>query len=105
MPFTRLFVRITERNGDYMRITPLFDAMQFTASGPNSLWIMGVGRLLLAESRSPGSPAESQLLRYLPLRIEISEAIANPTTTLKTSSKISNCQIRYICILDKAHPD
>ena len=78
MPFTRLFVRITERNGDYMRITPLFDAMQFTASGPNSLWIMGVGRLLLAVSRSPGCDYERLLTRKLPLESTTPAAKSDP---------------------------
>lgn len=46
--YSEAFIQITERNVDDMRITPLFDVIQFTDSGPNSLWIMGVGRLLLA---------------------------------------------------------
>ncbi len=61
--YSEAFVQITERNGGYMRISPLFDAMQFTASGPNSLWIMGAGGPLLAESRSLARVYERQLSR------------------------------------------
>ena len=37
---------------------------------------------ILDDSRSTGSPAERQLLRKLPFRIEISEAIADPKRTI-----------------------
>ena len=68
--YSEAFVQITERNGDYMRITPLFDAMQFTASGPNSLWIMGVGRLLLADFSCLVVAFQRLLLRKLTFKLD-----------------------------------
>ena len=57
-----------------MRITPLFDVMQFTASGPNSLWIMGAGRLLLAVSRSSVPAFQRLLWRKQPLKSSTPES-------------------------------
>jgi len=52
-----------------------------------------VGRPFLADSRSLGNAAESQLWRKLPLRIEISVAIADPKPTLGTEiSRAATCQ-------------
>ena len=42
-----------------------------------------VGRPFLADSRSLGNAAESQLWRKLPLRIEISVAIADPQESFR----------------------
>ena len=43
----------------------------------------------MADSRSPASLSERQLLRKLPLRIEISEAIADPKQTHGTIDSIN----------------
>jgi len=51
---------------------------------------------LLAVSRSPASASKRQLWRKLPLRVEISEAIYDPTETLSTidfGAFFSECKI------------
>jgi hypothetical protein len=54
-----------------------------------------VGRQKLADSRSPASSSERQLLRKLPFRIEISVAIADPKPTLGNEvSRAASCPER-----------
>jgi len=65
-----------------MRITPLFDAMQIAASDPNSLWIMGAGRPLVAGSCSWTRALQRQLSRKQTLRLDRSAAIGDPKPPL-----------------------